>query len=107
MKKIVSLAALTAMLAGCADLSTTGKGAAVSDGFGGDEDEYVMLRLRLSEGLIFEEYERKFGVKIKEDKLESMKKYEKAGLLVIDDLGIRLTPEGFLLSNMIIGEMLE
>ena len=40
MKKIVSLAVLTAMLAGCADLSTTGKGATVSDGFG--EETLVM-----------------------------------------------------------------
>ena len=40
MKKIVSLAALAAMLAGCADLSTTGKGATVSDGFG--EETLVM-----------------------------------------------------------------
>ena len=79
----------------------------VSDGFGGDEDEYVMLRLRLSEGIIFEEYERKFGVKIKEDKIESLKKYEKAGLVILDDKGIRLTTEGFLLSNMIIGEIIE
>ena len=29
----------------------------VNDGFGGDEEEYIMLALRLSEGLIFEEFE--------------------------------------------------
>lgn len=34
MKKIVSLAVLTAMLAGCADLSTTGGNATFGDGFG-------------------------------------------------------------------------
>jgi hypothetical protein len=36
-----------------------------------------------------------------------MKKYEKAGLVIIDDKGIRLTAEGFLLSNVIIGEMID
>ena len=81
--------------------------APVYDGVGGDRDEYIMLRLRLSEGLNFAEYQEMFGEKISDDAIEKMKKYEKAGLLVIDDLGIRLTPEGFLLSNMIIGEMLE
>ena len=34
-----------------------------------------------------------------------MRKFEKAGLVRIDSEGMRLTPEGFLLSNMIIGEM--
>lgn len=34
MKKIVSLAVLTAMLAGCADLSTTGNNTSYADGFG-------------------------------------------------------------------------
>ena len=78
----------------------------VSDGFGGDKDEYIMLSLRLAEGLSFGEYEEKFGEKIEEASIERMKKYEKAGLLVMDDEGIRLTPEGFLLSNTIIGELI-
>ena len=37
MKKIVSLAALTAMLAGCADLSTTGNNTNYADGFGEEQ----------------------------------------------------------------------
>jgi oxygen-independent coproporphyrinogen-3 oxidase len=79
----------------------------VDDGDGGDSEEYIMLRLRLSEGLDFGEYEKKFGSKISDDKIEKMKKFEKSGLLCIDEKGIKLTAEGFLLSNMIIGEMLE
>ncbi len=78
----------------------------VSDGCGGDKDEYIMLRLRLGEGLDFKEYERKFGEKISEEKLSRMKKFEKAGMLEISDERIKLTPEGFLLSNAIIGEFL-
>lgn len=79
----------------------------VYDGEGGDKDEYIMLRLRLCEGLDFAEYEKKYGEKISREKIENMKKYEKAGFLHIDDKGIRLTTEGYLLSNAIIGEMLE
>ncbi|MBO7318879.1 MAG: coproporphyrinogen III oxidase, partial [Clostridia bacterium] len=78
----------------------------VFDGFGGDKDEYVMLRLRLAEGLDFKEYEKKYNEKIDEEVIEKMKKYQKAGLLHIDDKGVRLTPEGFLLSNAIIGEFI-
>ena len=79
----------------------------ISDGFGGDKDEYIMLQLRLAEGLNFAEYEEKFGEKITEEKFKKMKKYEMTGLVNIDEEGLRLTPEGFLLSNMIIGEMID
>ena len=79
----------------------------IDDGFGGDREEYIMLRLRLKDGLVFSEYEEKFSDKISKDKIDNMKKFQKAGLVIIDDKGIRLTPKGFLLSNAIIGEMLE
>lgn len=79
----------------------------VADGFGGDKDEYIMLRLRLAEGLVFDEYEKKFGEKIAENKIENIKKYEKTGLVIVDDKGIRLTSQGYLLSNAIISEMID
>ena len=66
-----------------------------------------MLQLRLAEGLNFAEYEEKFGEKISENTILKIKKYEKAGLVNIDEESLRLTPEGFLLSNMIIGEMID
>ena len=78
----------------------------IFDGYGGDEEEYIMLHLRLSEGLDLRGYEEKFGEKISEERINRMKKYEKAGLLCIADGRIVLTPEGFLLSNSIIGEFL-
>lgn len=78
----------------------------VSDGFGGDKDEYIMLSLRLAEGLSFRNYKEKFGEEIDRTAVEKMKQYMKAGLVVVDDEGMRLTPEGFLLSNVIIGEFL-
>ena len=79
----------------------------VDDGLGGDREEYIMLRLRLSEGLDFKEYSEKFGEKVPDEKINLMKKYEKAGLVFINDKGMRLTPEGFLVSNALIGEMME
>ena len=79
----------------------------IYDGDGGDSEEYIMLRLRLARGLNFAEYREKFGVPINVDKIQSMSKYVKAGLMEIDDVGMRLTPKGYLLSNTIIAEMLE
>ncbi len=73
---------------------------------GGDEEEYIMLSLRLSEGLKFAEYERKFGKGIDREIINKARKFEKAGLLTVTGEGIFLTAEGFLLSNTIIGELI-
>lgn len=76
----------------------------VFDGDGGDKHEYLMLSLRLSRGLIFKEFEKRFE-KIP-DKL-----IEKAKLLKdycnVSEKGIFLTNQGMLLSNTIINELTE
>ena len=36
-------------------------GEPIPDGNGGDEEEYIMLRLRLKDGIIFEDFEKRFG----------------------------------------------
>ncbi|MBQ7296630.1 MAG: radical SAM family heme chaperone HemW, partial [Clostridia bacterium] len=73
---------------------------------GGSEEEYIMLALRLSEGLKFGEYKRKFGKEIDERIIKKAEKFEPTGLLTATDEGIALTAEGFLLSNTIIGELI-
>ncbi len=78
----------------------------VSDGEGGDFEEYAMLALRLKEGLKESETLRRFGFGIPEKVYEVAEKFEKTGLLNITDEGINLSPDGFLLSNAIIGEMI-
>ncbi len=74
----------------------------VYDGKGGDEEEYVMLSLRLSEGLTKKGYRERFNKEIAEEIFKKAKPLEKAGLLKISEEGIKLTKEGFLLSNSII-----
>ncbi len=78
--------------------------APIYDGDGGDADEYIMLRLRLSKGLVFSEYEKRFG-KLPEALIKKSKLYK--GLCVVDDNSIRLTDEGMLVSNNIITELIE
>lgn len=72
---------------------------------GGDKEEFVMLALRLSRGLIFEEYEKRFYEKYPEEKLKKAEEFQKYGLVEVDEKKISLTEKGFLLSNSIIAEL--
>lgn len=77
----------------------------VYDGEGGDEEEYIMLRLRLSEGIIFSAFEKRYNKPFPENIASKAEKFRKAGLLTVDSEGIRLNEKGFLLSNTIIAEL--
>ena len=77
----------------------------IPDGTGGDADEYIMLRLRLSDGIIFEEYEKRYGT-FPSDKIKKAETLAKHGLIKIDNKSLSLTKKGFLLSNSVIGEFI-
>ena len=78
----------------------------VYDGNGGDAEEYIMLRLRLAEGLDLKELESRFGINT--DKIKkAILPLEKAGFLKTGDSTIRLTDKGMTVSNSIITEILE
>lgn len=78
----------------------------IADGTGGDEDEYVMLRLRLKEGLKFSDYSNRYNKAISKKTVEKAEFFEKQGLMKVTDKSISLTREGFLLSNTIISELI-
>ncbi|MCI9273885.1 MAG: radical SAM family heme chaperone HemW [Clostridiales bacterium] len=78
----------------------------LADGEGGKEEEYVMLRLRLTEGLRENLYQKRFGHPIPQSYRIRAAKYQSAGLTQCDSRGLRLTRKGFLLSNPLIGEIL-
>ena len=68
---------------------------AVADG---SEDEYAMLRLRLTEGLRFDLFEDRFGHPVPtkwKDRAAALPR----SLVTADDTHIALTRDGFLLSN--------
>ena len=73
---------------------------------GGDFEEYVMLRLRLTKGLTQTDCRQKFGFDIPPSLLRAAAKYEKQNLIICGSEGIRLTPKGFLVSNMLIADLL-
>lgn len=66
-------------------------------GAAGGFEETVMLRLRLVEGMEFQNSRVIAG----------MRPCEEAGLVVIEGNRLRLTPRGFLVSNLLIGRVVE
>lgn len=79
----------------------------VSDGKGGDREEYIMLRLRLKEGLVFQKYRERFNEDLPKGVKKAALPLERAELLNSTDSGISLTDRGMLLSNSIITNLLE
>ena len=69
-------------------------------------NEYLMLRLRLSEGLCEEELEERFGVSFRAMLPETDRLMEH-GLLKEKDGRISFTDRGFFVSNAILSELLE
>lgn len=70
------------------------------------QGEYLMLRLRTVEGIESSEYSRAFGREF--TPLETlMKKYAGQGWAVFEKGRWHFTPDGFLISNQLIGELLE
>lgn len=67
--------------------------------------EYVMLRLRLSEGIDIAEYKKLCGRAFFED-YPSVKNYVRGGFMVEREEKIAFSTKGFLVSNAILSEML-
>lgn len=74
----------------------------IDDGYGGDKEEYTMLALRLSEGLVFEKYENRFGKPVSENTIKKARELQKHGLVTVNENSISLTVQGFLVSNSVI-----
>lgn len=74
----------------------------IPDGEGGSEEEFIMLKLRLSKGLSNKEYIERFNVPIPDKYINNAKKYKNTDLITFNSDGISLTDRGFLLSNRII-----
>lgn len=70
------------------------------------DTEYIMLRLRTSLGMDVREFQQTFRLRF--DPLEPLlRRYEEAGYAVEENGCWRLTATGFLVSNQIIGALLE
>ena len=79
---------------------------AVYDADGGDCEEYIMLKLRLSDGIEFDEYKKRFGTNFPAEIIKKAGKFSTQGLVTITDTSLSLTTDGFLISNYIISELI-
>ncbi len=70
-------------------------------------EEFIMLRLRLKSGVNFKEYFSLFGEELPKSFIFKCENFEKAGLAEISGEAISLTDRGMLVSNTVIGELLE
>ena len=68
--------------------------------------EYLMLRLRTAQGIEEQEYHNAFSLDFEPLELQ-LREFEARGLACRDERRWRLTPRGFLVSNQIIGTLLE
>ncbi len=66
--------------------------------------EYVMLRLRLSDGIDLDEFRRRFGFDFD---LPRVKRYVDAGKMVLSDGRLAFTDEGMYVSNMILSDIVD
>ncbi len=79
----------------------------VYDGTGGDIEEYIMLALRLKEGLNLNKLKSRYNFTPEEKFTHKLNKLKSEGLIIYDDNIISLTKEGFLVSNTIINYILD
>ena len=79
----------------------------IFDCLGGTKEEYIMLSLRLKEGLSVSFFEQKFGKKLPNEFFTKCEFLQKHNLLKIEKDKIYLTNKGMLLQNSIITEILE
>ncbi len=73
---------------------------------GGDEKEYIMLRLRLREGVKLSELSNLYSPQACEKILKKAPLFKKHGLVDFDGETLSLTNKGALLSNSIIAELI-
>ena len=71
------------------------------------ETEYVMLRLRLFDGLSLEEYRREFGRDFLAKYGEKLGRYVDGGFMTLDSRKLAFTVKGMYVSNCILSDLLE
>ena len=79
----------------------------INDGTGGGQDEYIMLGLRLSDGISATEFKQRFNTNLPHAIFEKAHLYQKNGLCATDGDRIHLTNTGMLVSNSIITSFIE
>lgn len=78
----------------------------IYDGIGGNEEEFVMLSLRMRNGLCFNEFKKRYNKSLPSALISKSELYAKNGYMEVYPDRIAFTPKGFLVSNTIISDLL-
>lgn len=78
----------------------------IPDGEGGSFEEFSMLKLRLTKGLLKSEVSEKFGEENFDKTLKNSEKFLEMKLMNFDGKNLSFTRKGFLLSNTILSEII-
>lgn len=70
-------------------------------------EEYIMMRLRLSDGLSVKEYEEKFSSSLPEKYIERMVPFIKSGHIIYSNERYSLSDDGMYVSNYILSDILD
>lgn len=81
------------------------KGGIIQDGET-DADDYIMLSLRLKEGLDINRLENEYKLRISEHIQKKLEIYEKQGFIKSENGCISLTPKGFLVENAVASDIM-
>lgn len=84
----------------------SGKNEIIYDGDGGYVEEYLMLKLRLREGVNNNAFKERFGFDIPQVYFERAKTYQKYGLIEVDEKSFRINKKGLLMSNTLIAKII-
>jgi oxygen-independent coproporphyrinogen-3 oxidase len=68
-------------------------------------DEYVMLRMRLADGVSLDEFKARFGIEF--DSVYDTEKYEKSNHIIRKNGTVSFSTEGFFVSNFILSDILK
>lgn len=79
----------------------------IMDSEGGTLEEYIMLKLRLKDGINFKELNKKFNFSLTSNFLSKCKKFQNGGFAKLSDDHFHLTKQGFLVSNAIISDLID
>ena len=71
-----------------------------------DAEDYLMLRLRLRDGLDLEQYAARFGGALNPRQRAFAEQCAAAGYAEFDGRVLRLTPRGLLVQNSIVSELM-
>ncbi|MBQ3008108.1 MAG: radical SAM family heme chaperone HemW [Oscillospiraceae bacterium] len=71
-----------------------------------DADDYIMLSLRLKEGMNLETLKNVWGLKISSHTAKKLEIYNKQGFITTENNCISLTPAGFLAENVIASDIM-